>query len=148
MDLGRLDRLREAGAQAPEVRLAQLALAHAHEGPLVEHVLRERLVVGGEGGDGALEVLGHEAVELEDLRPAGLREPARLVELLARQLHEVLVDDVADVLEVADEGDEADLLAGELGAHRRTPETGQEELDLALEKVELVVALLDLLEQR
>src|SRR2546429_4966783 len=71
-----------------------------------------------------------------------------LVELLARQLDEVLVDDVADVLEVADEGDEADLLARELGAHRLAPEAGQEELDLALEEVDLVVALLDLLEQR
>src|SRR5438093_3394209 len=148
VDLGRLDRLREAGAQAADVGLAQLALAHAHEGPLVEHLLREGLVVGREGGDRALEVLGHETVELEDLGPAGLREAARLVELLARQLHEVLVDDVADVLEVADEGDEADLLARELGAHRLAPEAGQEELDLALEEVDLVVALLDLLEQR
>src|SRR5881397_3568952 len=88
VDLGRLDRLREAGAQAADVGLAQLALAH--EGPLVEHLLREGLVVGREGGDRALEVLGHETVELEDLGPAGLREAARLVELLARQLHEVL----------------------------------------------------------
>src|SRR5437899_3042365 len=67
VDLGRLDRLREAGAQAADVGLAQLALAHAHEGPLVEHLL---------------------------------------------------------------------------------PEGGQEELDLALEEVDLIVALLDLLEQR
>src|SRR5882762_2605889 len=37
VNLGRLDRLREAGAQAADVGLAQLALAHAHEGPLVEH---------------------------------------------------------------------------------------------------------------
>src|SRR5438093_596232 len=148
VDLGRLDGLREPGAQAAQVGFAQLSLAHAHEGPLVEHLLREGLVVGREGGDRALEVLGHETVELEDLGPAGLREAARLVELLARQLHEVLVDDVADVLEVADEGDEADLLARELGAHRLAPEAGQEELDLALEEVDLVVALLDLLEQR
>src|SRR5881397_2505789 len=76
VDLGRLDRLREAGAQAADVGL--------------EHLLREGLVVGREGGDRALEVLGHETVELEDLGPAGLREAARLVELLARQLHEVL----------------------------------------------------------
>src|SRR5947207_15170475 len=72
VDLGRLDGLREAGPQAAEVRLAQLALAHAHERPLVEHVARERAVVGREGGDRALEVLGHEAVKVEDLGPARL----------------------------------------------------------------------------
>src|SRR5690349_15149586 len=69
MDLGCLDGLCEAGAQASEVRLAQLALAHAHERALIEHLLRERAVVGGEGGDSALEVLADEAVEIHDLRP-------------------------------------------------------------------------------
>src|SRR5262249_46646194 len=121
VDLGRLHGLREACAQAHEVRFAQLALAHAHEGTLIQHLLRERSVVGGERGDGALEVLGHEAVELEDLRPSGLREAPRLIHLLARQLHQILVDDIADVLEVADDRDQADLLARQLGAHRAAP---------------------------
>src|SRR5256886_12473218 len=53
-----------------------------------------------------LEILRHHAVELEDLRPAGIGEAATLVELLPSQLHQVLVDDVADVLEVADERDQ------------------------------------------
>src|SRR5262249_45545572 len=117
VDFGRLDGFREARAQAPEVRFAQLALAHAHERPLVEHLLRERPVVGSEGRDGPLEVLGHEAVELEDLRPPRLRKATRLIHLLAGQLHEVLVDDVADVFQVADERDQADLLARELRTH-------------------------------
>src|ERR1051325_9668563 len=97
VDLGRLQRFGEAGAQAVEMRLAHLALALPHERTLVEHLLRERAVVGGERRDRALEVLRHEAVELEDLRPARLREAPALVEALARELHQVLVDDVADV---------------------------------------------------
>src|SRR5215510_12285448 len=141
VDLGRLDGLREACAQAPEMGFAKLSLPHAHEGPLVQHLLRERTVVGGEGGDGALEVLGHEAVELEDLRPARLRKAARLIHLLARELHQVLVDDIADVLEVADERDQANLLARELRPHRVAAESGQEQLDLPLQEVHLVVAL-------
>src|SRR5439155_21739746 len=126
--------------------LAQLALALARERALVEDVLGERAVVGGEGGDGRLEILRHHAVELEDLRPAGIGEAATLVELLPSQLHQVLVDDVADVLEVADERDQADLAPRQLGSHRLTAEPGQEELDLALEEVELIVALVDVLQ--
>src|SRR5438067_4241845 len=80
VDLGRLQRLGEAGAQAVDVRLAHLALALAHERPLVEHFLRERAVVAREGGDRALEVLRDQPVELEDLRPAGLGEAPPLVE--------------------------------------------------------------------
>ena len=147
MDLGRLDGLREAGAQSAQVGFAQLALAHAHERPLIEHLLRERPVVGGEGGDGTLEILADEPVELENLGPAGLREAASLVELLARELHEVLVHDVADVLEVADERDQTDLLARELGPHGLAAQPGQKQFDLALEKVDLIITLLDLFQQ-
>src|SRR5262245_37929884 len=109
------------------MRLAQLALALAHDGTLVEDFLRETPVVGGEAGDRALEVLRHEPVELDQLQLPRLREAPALVELLARQVHEVLVDDVADVLEIADEGDERDLLLGEIRAHGLTSEPGQEE---------------------
>src|SRR5215475_6212024 len=49
VDLGRLDRLRQASTQAPEVRFAKLSLAHAHEGSLIEHLLRKGPVVGREG---------------------------------------------------------------------------------------------------
>src|SRR5262245_31057354 len=148
VDLGRLDRLRQARTQAAEVGFAKLSLAHAHEGSLIEHLLRKSPVVGREGRDGALEVLGDEAVELQNLRPARLGEATRLIELLARQLHEVLVDDVTDILEVADERNEADLLARQLRAHGLAAEPGQEQLDLALQEVDLVVALLDVLQQR
>src|SRR5918996_1334541 len=143
VDLGGLQRFGQPRSQPAQVRLAQLPLAGAHERPLVEHLLGEHPVVGGEGGDRPLEVLDDQAVELLDLGPAGLREPAPLIILLAGELHQVLVDDVADVLEVPDEGDHPDLLAGEVGAHGLAAETGQEELDLALEEVDLVVALLD-----
>src|SRR5204863_7107693 len=117
-----------------------------HERALVEPLLRQRAVVGGEGGDGTLEILRHQPVELEDLRPAGIGEAPALIEPLARQLHQVLVDDVADVLEVADHGDERDLLLREIRAHRLAPEPREEELDLALEEIRLVVAALDVLD--
>src|SRR6202795_529458 len=101
MNLRRLERLREAAAQPSQVRLAQLALALADDGPLIEHFLREAPVIGGEARDGPLEVLRDEAVEFDELRRPRLGEAPALVELLARQLHEVLVDDVADVFEIA-----------------------------------------------
>ena len=85
-------------------------------------------------------------MELDQLHLPRLREAPALVELLAREIHEVLVDDVADVLEITDEGDQRDLLLGEIRAHGLTPEPGQEELDLALEVVELVVAPLHVLD--
>src|SRR5207247_1160412 len=78
-------------------------------------------VVCGKGGDGPLEVLRDDPVELLDLRPARVGEPPSLIELLPAELHQVLVDDVADVLEVADEGNQRDLLAREVRAHRLAP---------------------------
>src|SRR5207247_1266008 len=134
-------------AQPRQVRGAELALALADHRALVQHLLRQRAVVGGEARDGALEVLRDHAVELQQLRLARLGEAPRLVELLAGELHQVLVHDVADVLEVADEGDEPDLLAEQIGRHGLLPQARQEELDLALEVVELVVAALHVLEQ-
>src|SRR5581483_2701559 len=147
VDLGRLERLGEAPTQPGQVRIAQLALALPHHRPLVQHLLGEAAVVGREARDGALEVLGHHAVELDELGLPGLREAAALVELLPRQLHEVLVDDVADVLQVADERDQRDLLLGEVRAHGLVPEPRKEELDLALEIVELIVPPLHVLQQ-
>src|SRR5207245_3819523 len=101
VDLRRLDGLGEAGAQPSEVGLAQIPLVMPDHGALVEDFLRQPAVVGGEGGDGPLEVLSDQSVELLDLRPARVGEPPSLVELLPGELHQVLVDDVTDVLEVA-----------------------------------------------
>src|SRR5256885_4555321 len=147
MNLRRLDGLGEARPEPLEVQLAQVALALPDERALVEHVLRQRAIARGERGDRALEVLRDQRVELLDLRPAGLGEVPALVELLPPELHQVLVDDVADVLEVADDRDQTDLLAREVRPHRVAAEARQEELDLALEKVHLVVASLDVLQE-
>src|SRR2546428_5706774 len=138
MDLRRFERPREAQAKPAQMRLAQLALALPQDRTLVQHLLGQRAIVGGERRDGALQVLRHHAVELEDLGPAGVGEPERAIELLSRELHQVLVDDVADVLEIADHGDERDLLLREIGPHRGAVEARQEELDLALEEVHLI----------
>src|SRR5262245_49738823 len=100
MDLRGLERFGETPPEPSEMRLAQLALALAHNRALVQHLLGEAPVVGREAGDGALEVLRHEAVELDQLHLARVREAPALVELLAREIHQVLVDDVADVLEI------------------------------------------------
>src|SRR5262245_44845299 len=140
VDLRGLEGLGEPAPQPHEMRLAHLPLALAHDRPLVENLLGQAAVVGGEAGDGPLEVLGDQAVELDQLRLARLGESPGLVELLAGQLHQVLVDDVPDVLEVADERDQGDLLLGEVGAHRLAPQPREEQLDLALEVIELVVA--------
>src|SRR2546427_1748051 len=147
VDLRRLDGLGEAGAQPSEVGLAQIPLAVPDHGALVEDFLRQAAVVGGEGGDGPLEVLSDQSVELLDLRPARVGEPPSLVELLPGELHQVLVDDVTDVLEVADEGDQRDLLAREVRAHRRATEAGGGKLDLALQEVVRAAAPRHLLEE-
>src|SRR5512138_2772819 len=76
MDLRRLDRLCQPGPEPAEVRLAQVALALSHECALIQHVLREGPIVGSKGGDGTLEILGHQAVKLLGLGPAGVREAA------------------------------------------------------------------------
>src|SRR5213076_3422187 len=120
VDLRRFDRLGEARTQAPEVGLAEVALARPDQGALVEDLLRQPAVVRGERGARPLEVLGAHPVELLDLGPARVREPPPLVDLLPGELHEVLVDDVADVLEVADEGDQRDLFPREVGADRKS----------------------------
>src|SRR5512138_856008 len=80
VDLRGFQRLRETGPEPVQVGFAHLALALAHERPLVEHLLGERAVVGREGGERPLEVLRDQAVELQDLRPAGLREATALIE--------------------------------------------------------------------
>src|SRR5262245_51234183 len=147
VDLRGLERLGEPPSEPHEVRVAQLALALAHHRALVQHLLGQAPVVGREARDGPLEVLRDQRVELDQLRLPRLRETPALVELLPGQLHEVLVDDVSDVLEVADEGDERDLLLGEVRTHGLTAQPREEQLDLALEVVELVVAPLDVLEQ-
>src|SRR5262245_4895665 len=103
VDLGGVERFGQPGAEPAQVRLAQLALALSHHRTLVEHLLGQGPIAGGRRRDGGLEVLGHHAVVLEDLRPARVGEVPGQVELLPGQLHEVLVDDVADVLQVADE---------------------------------------------
>src|SRR5437870_408414 len=147
VDLRRLDGLGEARPQPIEVRLAQVALALPDHRALVEDLLRQSAVVRGEGGDGPLEVLPDDRVELLDLHPARVGEPSSLVELLPRELHQVLVDDVADVLEIPDEGDQRDLFAREVRAHRLATEPGEEELDLPLEEVDLVVTPRDVLQE-
>src|SRR5437879_12856513 len=83
VDLRCLDRLRQPGAQTPDVGFAQVALPLPHERTLVQHLLREGAVVRSEGGDGALEVLRHHTVKFLDLGPARVRESAGLIELLA-----------------------------------------------------------------
>src|SRR2546427_12806199 len=57
VDLRRLDRFGQPGAQATQVRLAQVPLPLPHERALVEHVLGERAVVGRERGDHPFQVL-------------------------------------------------------------------------------------------
>src|SRR5207244_12310618 len=84
VDLRRLDGLGEARPQPIEVRLAQVALALPDHRALVEDLLRQSAVVRGEGGDGPLEVLPDDRVELLDLHPARDGEPSSHVELLPR----------------------------------------------------------------
>ena len=147
VDLGGLEGLGQPRPEPVDVGLPKLPLPLADHGPLLEHLVGERPVPGRDRHDRPLEVLRHLAVEVHQLGLARLGEPAALVELLPGQLHQVLVDDVSDVLEVADEPEERDLPPREILGHRLPVQPGEVELDLPLQVVYLVVPALDVLEQ-
>src|SRR5262249_44830385 len=67
VDLRCFQRLREALAKAHEMRFPHLALALTYGRPLVQHVLGQAAVAGGEARDGALEIFRHESVKLDQL---------------------------------------------------------------------------------
>src|SRR3989454_8894100 len=129
VDLRRLDGLGEAGAQPSEVGLAQIPLAVPDHRALVEDFLRQPAVVGGEGGDGPLEVLPDQSVELLDLRPARVGEPPPPTAPLPPDPHHALLADVTDVLHVAHAADHRAPPARQVRAHRRATSPGQAALD-------------------
>src|SRR4029079_17219290 len=75
-----------------------------------------------------------------DLRPALRAEGVTAADLLLGQLHDVLLDDVADLLEVRDDEDESGLALGLLWRQLLSPELDEELLDVLLQPIDDIVA--------
>ena len=99
----------------------------------------------GERQAQALDGLGVQAL---DLGETCRREAQAAFDLLGRELHQVAVDDVADMLEIGGEGQDLDAAMALLGLELLLAEPRQIELDRLVQRVDRVVRRLDLLDQR
>ena len=70
-----------------------------------------------------------------------------VADLLGRKLHQVLVDDVADMLEIGGERDDVDGAPAVLVVELAARETREVELDRLVQLVDVVVRRLDLAAQ-
>src|SRR2546422_9354249 len=109
VDARRIDRLAEALVESLDVRGAKLALHRVHNRLVADHLFGDLAVARGERSHRELEVLNDLRMEIRDLAPSLRRKDVVAANLLLGELHEVLVDDVADLLESDDHEDEGRL---------------------------------------
>ena len=126
VDAAGVDSLGGALVQATDVRQPQLVLADGDPLLLFNHLRRQLDIAGGQRGDGALQQLLDATMEGVDLAPALVRERVAAAYLLEGQLHEVLVDDVADVLQIVDGVEQAQLAASHLVSELGFRQPGEE----------------------
>src|SRR5688500_4031332 len=100
MDGARLDRFGPAAAQPREMALGRVLLEQPRRGLLRVEPARQRDVAGREHIEREPHRVLDARVEGADLGEALRRERVALADLLGGQLHQVLVDDVADMLEI------------------------------------------------
>ena len=89
-------------------------------GLLGEQPARHRDVARREHVEGKPHVVHHAGMEVADFLQAFGREGVAVLDLLGGQFHQVLVDDVADMLEIGREGDDLDIALAFLVASSRT----------------------------
>src|SRR5690606_1628097 len=106
VERARIDALDAPLAQAREVAFGRGALGVAHANLLVEELARDLDVARDEDAEREAEALQHLSVQRLQLARAFVGEAAPVLYLLGGELHEVLVDDVADMLEVGREADD------------------------------------------
>ena len=99
-----------------EMAVGGKALELAERDLLLEQLAGHADIARDENIEGELQVLHQPRVHVADLPKALGRELQLVTDLLVRQLHQVLVDDVADMLEVGGEGDDVDGAAAVLVA--------------------------------
>ena len=148
MDARGVDRFTQALVQPLDVRGAELALHRVHDGLVPDHFVRNLAIAGRERAHRELEVLDHLRVQIRDLVPALRGENVIAPDLLFGELHEVLVDDIADLLEIHDHEDERGLALRLLLGERMLPQLHEVLLDVLLEPVDEVVARDDLAHER
>ena len=103
-------------------------------------------LAGQEDAEAELHMLDHPVMQSGDLGLALSRKAQPVLDLLRRQLHQVLVDDVADMFKVCGEADDLEaapalLLVQFLAAYR-----GEKELQLLVQRVDHVVGPLHILQ--
>ena len=103
----------------------------------------QRDVARGEDVQRQPQVLEHAGVESPQLGHALGREGIAVPDLLGGELHQVLVDDVADMLEVRREGQDLDIAPAVLLAEFVARDLDEVELDRLVELVDGVVGRLD-----
>jgi hypothetical protein len=144
VDGARLVGLDEALVEPGEVAVPQVALVLIDPLLVTQQLLGEGLVPGRERGLGDHRVLGDFLEEVIELfGPLG-RERRAEPDFLERQVADVLVDDVADGLQLGQVSELPHLLVGVVLAGFLPGQPGQEPLDLGVEQIDLVVAHADL----
>src|SRR5215217_5890822 len=119
MDGARLDGLGPAAAQAREVALGSILLEQPGRGLYRVEPARQAEVAGSEDIEGKPHRVLDARMEGADLAETLRRERHLLADLLGGELHQVLVDDVADVLEVRGESQDFDEAAALVVGHLR-----------------------------
>src|SRR5579883_806054 len=143
MDRAGLDRLGPALAQAGEMAVGGLRLGFADRRLLGHQPARKVEVTRGEDVERQAQILQHARMEGPELGHAFGRKGVAVLDLLACQFHQVLVDDIADMLEVGGEGQDLDVAPAFLLAEIRARDLDQVELDRFVQPVDGVVGLLD-----
>ena len=104
-----LDRFRPALAKARKMAVGGLRFSFA-DGDLFGHQAAGKgNVAGGEDVERQPQVLQHPAVEGLEFGGALGRKGLAVLDLLGGEFHQVLVDDVADMLEIRREGQNLDV---------------------------------------
>ena len=119
----------------------RLALALAEADLLLEQLPGHADVAADEDGERQLDGVEDLAVEGVDVARALFGEAQPVPDLLGGELDQVLVDDVADMLEVGGEGDDLHRPAAFRLAHVLLADLGQVQLDRLVQPVDDVVVL-------
>src|ERR1700751_465665 len=92
-------------AQPGQMAFSVLMLGDTYLGLLLDQRASDTHVLVDEYTKGELQVFNDALVKHPEFSRSFLRELVLALDLLARQLHQILVDDVADMLKVDGEGD-------------------------------------------
>ena len=141
MDRTGLDALGAAGPDALVVAFGSALFGQAQVGLFLQQLARHFHIARHEQVAGHLQVGGDAMVEVGQFGQAFLREGQLVLDLLLRQLHQVLVDDVADMLQVGGEGQHVDIAAAFGFIQPMLGQFGEIQFDRLIQAVHRIVGL-------